>query len=94
MTEGVPTPQKLVELPEETREFLAGLRPGELETLQALVEMPSDDVRTGFKLVRDMRTVGKFGRWLIITIAAVFISTVALWGNGLKVIAWIKGTAQ
>lgn len=53
MIDQVPAPNRLAELPEGTREFLAGLRPYELETLQAIVELPADDVRAGFKLVRD-----------------------------------------
>jgi len=91
MIDQVAAPKRLVELPEETREFLAGLRPDELETLQAIVELPAEDVRDGFKLVRDMRTVGRFGRWLILTVVAIFIGTVTLWENGLKVIGWMKG---
>lgn len=84
-------PERLVELPEPIRNWLADLRDDELKTLQEVVKMPADDVRDGFKMVRDLRTVGRFVRWLIISAVAVFIATVALYENVLKVFAWFKG---
>ncbi|TCM56142.1 hypothetical protein C8J36_103512 [Rhizobium sp. PP-F2F-G48] len=89
MTEG--SPERLIELPEGTRVWLAGLRPNELETLQEVVTMPADDVRDGFKMVRDLRTVTRFFKYLIIGAVAIFIATVGLYENALKVIGWIKG---
>ena len=84
-------PERLIELPEGTRAWLAGLRPSELETLQEVVTMPAEDVKDGFKMVRDLRTVGRFLRWVVIGAAAIFIATVALYENVLKVFGWIKG---
>lgn len=81
----------MTELPANTREFLARLRPDELETLQAIVDLPAADVREGFKMVRDIRTVGRFGRWLIVTVVSVFIATVVLYEYILKTIGYLKG---
>jgi len=53
------TPQRPEELPPGTRDWLADLRPDELKTLQAVVELPADDVRQAFKMVHDIRTVGR-----------------------------------
>lgn len=85
-------PNRLAELSEDTREWLATLRDDELETLKAIVELPAADVRDGFKLARDLRTVGQFMRWVIITMVSIFIATVMLYENILKVIGWLKGT--
>ncbi|CZT36236.1 hypothetical protein [Rhizobium sp. 9140] len=84
-------PERLIELPEGTRAWLAGLRPNELETLQVVVTMPAEDVEDGFKMVRELRTVTRFFKYLIIGAVAIFIATVGLYENVLKVIGWIKG---
>ncbi|MCD7109693.1 hypothetical protein LRX75_11660 [Rhizobium sp. DKSPLA3] len=89
MTENVPG--RLVELSEDTRSWLADLREDELKTLKEVVKMPAEDVREGFKMVRDLRTVTRFLRWLIYGAVAIFIATVALYENVLKVWVWIKG---
>ncbi len=87
-------PAKLIELPHDTREWLATLREDELETLKALVDLPADDVRDGFKLVRELRTVGRWMRLLILTVVAIFVATVTLYENTLKVLGWFKGGAH
>ncbi|TCP87284.1 hypothetical protein C8J31_105146 [Rhizobium sp. PP-CC-2G-626] len=89
MTEAIPG--RLVELSEDTRSWLADLREDELKTLKEVVKMPAEDVREGFKMVRDLRTVTRFLRWLIYGAVAIFIATVALYENVLKVWVWIKG---
>ncbi|MBN9155816.1 hypothetical protein [Microbacterium sp.] len=91
MIDQVPAPNRLAELPEGTREFLAGLRPDELATLQAIVELPAEDVRAGFKLVRDARTVGRFGRWFIVSAISFFIGAVVLYEYVLKALGYLKG---
>jgi hypothetical protein len=84
-------PEKMVELPERTRAFLAGLRPDELKTLEAIIEMPAEDVREGFRMVRDMRTVGKFMRWLLLSMIALFVGSIMLYENIQKAIGYLKG---
>lgn len=91
MTDEIAAPEKLIELPERTREFLAGLRPDEIDTLTMLVELPADDVREGFQLVRDIRTVTRALRWVILTVLAVLVGGVALYENFVKFIGYWKG---
>jgi hypothetical protein len=64
------TPSRLEELPPGTRDWLADLRPDELKTLQAVVEMPEDEVREAFEMVRDLRTVQRFTKWPVLTFLA------------------------
>jgi hypothetical protein len=85
------TPQRLEELPQSTRDWLADLRPDELKTLQAVVELPADDVRQAFKMVHDLQTVGRFTKWLVITFIGIFLGTVVLYENIIKVIGYIRG---
>ncbi len=92
MDDTLSAPAKLFELPHDTREWLATLREDELETLKALVDLPADDVRDGFKLVRELRTVGRWMRLLILTVVAIFVATVTLYENTLKVLGWFKGS--
>lgn len=84
-------PEKMVELPAKTREFLAGLRPDELETLEAITKEPADEVAEVFRLVRDLRTVMKYMRWLIITAIALFLGSMALYENIIKFIGYMQG---
>lgn len=44
------------------------------------------------KMFRDVKAVSRFLRWLIITIVAIFVGTVAVGENAMKVIAWLKGS--
>jgi hypothetical protein len=85
------TPRRLEELPQDTRDWLADLRPDELKTLQAVVELPADDVRQAFKMVHDLQTVGRFTKWLVITFIGIFLGTVVLYENIIKVIGYIRG---
>jgi len=85
------TPEKLKDLPPETRDWLANLRPDEMKTLQAVVEMPADDVREAFRLVRDLRTVGRFTRVVVITSVSIFVGTIMLYEQIVKVIGYFKG---
>lgn len=77
--------------PHDTREWLATLREGKLETLKALVYLPEDDVRDGSKLVRELGTVGRWMRLLILTVVTIFVATVMLYQNTHKVLGCFKG---
>jgi hypothetical protein len=87
-------PDQLRELPPETRKFLAGLRPHELENLREVVTLPIDELRAGLKLAHDVKTVGKFGYWLIVTAVSVFVGTVVFYEYVLKAIGHLKGGGQ
>ncbi|AXH76938.1 MAG: hypothetical protein [Caudoviricetes sp.] len=67
------------ELPEETQEFLSQLREDDIETL-----------KDGLRLVIAMRTVGGFMKWMIVALIGIFIGTVMLYENILKVLNWIN----
>lgn len=84
-------PEKMVELPEKTREFLAGLRPDEVETLEAITKEPADEVAEVFRIVRDLRTVLKYMRWLIYFVIALFLGSMALYENFLKLLGYLQG---
>lgn len=84
-------PEKMVELSENTRAFLAGLRPDEVKTLEAITKQPAEEVGEVFRLVRDLRTVGKYMRWLIIMAVGLFIGSVALYENVLKFLGYLQG---
>jgi len=51
-----------------------------------VVELPADDVRQAFKMVHDIRTVGRFTKWLGITFIGIFLGAVVLYENIIKVI--------
>lgn len=67
------------ELPYETREFLARLRPEDLQTLE-----------DGVRLVNAVRTVGTFFKWLLIGIMGMVVGTVMLYDSVMKIIAWTR----
>lgn len=69
----------MVELPKETREFLARLRPDDIETLE-----------DGVRLVNAVRTVGTFVKWLLIGVLGFVVGTVMLWESIAKIIGWLR----
>ncbi len=73
------TAGKLIELPEETREFLSQLR-----------EEDIDLMKHGLDLIRSMRTIGRFMRWVILGVLAILIGVVSLYENTVKLIAWFQ----
>lgn len=78
LEEDAKTPDRLMELPEETRKFLAQLRDDDLETL-----------KDGLNLVISLRTVGTFMKWLILFVVGTFMGGVMIWENVLKVIRFL-----
>lgn len=70
----------MAELPKETREFLARLRPDDLETLE-----------DGVRLVNAVRTVGTFFKWLIVGILGFVVGTVMFYESVAKIVGWFRG---
>ncbi|MDI7862523.1 hypothetical protein MRS76_11180 [Rhizobiaceae bacterium n13] len=68
-----------MELPEETRQFLAQLRDDDIDTL-----------KDGLRLVIAVRTVGTFMKWVIISVVGTIIGFVMLWENLLKLLKFFK----
>lgn len=69
----------MAELPKETREFLARLRPDDLETLE-----------DGVRLVNAVRTVGIFFKWVIVGALGFVVGAVMFYESIAKIIGWIK----
>lgn len=74
-----PVADRMIELPEETREFLSQLR-----------EEDIDLMKHGLDLIRSLRTIGRFMRWVILAVLAVLIGVVSLYENTMKLLAWFQ----
>ncbi|MBX3536414.1 MAG: hypothetical protein KF735_02150 [Chelatococcus sp.] len=70
---------RLAELPEETREFLAKLQPGDIALM-----------REGLGLLRAIFTLGRFARWLAITVLGLVAGSVLFWESVTKILTWLK----
>lgn len=79
MSDEVPPAKRMMELPEETREFLAQLRPEDIAT-----------IKDGVHLVNAVRTVGTFAKWLIVGILGLFVGAVMFVESIQKMLGWIK----
>lgn len=84
-------PERLRELPEETRKILAGLREEELQTLVYLVSLPKADAERTIEFVREIRIAGKWIRWIIAGALAVFLGTLAFFDGIAKFTAMLRG---
>jgi hypothetical protein len=73
------TAGKLIELPEETREFLSQLR-----------EEDIDLMKHGLELIRSFRTIGRLMRWVILAVLAMLLGVVSLYENTVKLIAYFQ----
>lgn len=68
------------DLPEKTKQFLAGLRPDEVDTLN-----------DGIRLVRSIATVGAFMKWLIVGTLGMAMGVVMFGESVGKILNWLKG---
>lgn len=68
------------DLPDETKNFLANLRPDEVATLN-----------DGIRLVNAIRTVGTFMKWLIVGSLGFVVGVVMLGESLSKILNWMKG---
>jgi hypothetical protein len=67
-------------LPEGTRKWLEGLRDEDIQELKEAI-----------KFQRSAKTVGTFGKWLVITIVSTFIGAVAFGEKVAVAWRWISG---
>ena len=72
-------PTRMIELTRHTQDFLIDLREEEINELQEAI-----------KFMRSVKTVGTFGKWLIITAVGAFIGAVSLGESILKLKGWFK----
>lgn len=68
------------DLPDKTKDFLASLRPDEVDTLN-----------DGIRLVRSIATVGAFMKWLIVGILGIAVGAVMFGESVGKILNWLKG---
>ncbi|WP_285541283.1 hypothetical protein [Brucella sp. NBRC 12950] len=47
-------------------------------------------MKHGLDLIRSMRTIGRFMRWVILGVLAILIGVVSLYENTVKLIAWFQ----
>ncbi|WP_457664006.1 hypothetical protein [Sinorhizobium medicae] len=81
MDEDAQTPEKLMELPPKTREFLARLDDDDIKLLEH-----------GIKLIGAFLTVGGFVKWVIILTVSVLVGFVMVWENVGKLLRLISPT--
>lgn len=67
------------ELPEETQEFLARLRPDDIQTLEE-----------GVRLVNAVKTVGTFVKWMIVGVLGLALGTVMFAESVGKILGWVR----
>lgn len=77
MDENAKPAGRMIELPEKTREFLAQLDDQDIVTLNQ-----------GLGLIRSLMTVGRFTKWVIITIVGMFLGMVMVGEGVQKVLSW------
>lgn len=79
MEEDARTPEKLMELPPKTREFLARLDDDDIKLLEH-----------GIKLIGAFLTVGGFVKWMIVLVVGVLVGFVMVWENVAKLLRLIS----
>ena len=72
--------QRFDQLSDKTKKFLADLREEDVELLGE-----------GIALVRSVRTVGKFVKWLIVGVIGIVVGGAGLWESVNKIIALMRG---
>lgn len=67
------------ELPPETQLFLSELR-----------EEDIDLMKDGLDLIRSLRTIGRFMRWVILGVLAIMLGMVTIYENAVKMVSWFQ----
>ncbi|MGO1160455.1 hypothetical protein ACTOV4_00685 [Brucella sp. C7-11G] len=71
------TVSRMNELPDRTKEFLSKLDEDDIETLEDAMQFYAT-----------VRTLGRVGKWTILTILAIIVGFVSLYENMLKMAGW------
>lgn len=93
MDENVKQARRFDELDPRIKELLSRLEPENVETLKYISSIPKDELRAMMKMWRDLNANIRFVRWALLALAAIFLGTVALYENFLKVVGWLRGTS-
>ena len=72
-------PENFADLPKETREFLARLRPEEIALLMK-----------GIQLVSSAGVLGRFLKWLLLSIIGAFLAAASLGDAVVKLLSWSR----
>lgn len=75
-----PAVRRYIDLPEETRKFLDELRGDDIAR-----------IRKSMKFSQDMETIGRYGKWLVMGLVAVFMTAVTLGDSIIKAWGWLHG---
>ncbi len=74
MDNEAPTANRLVELPERTKEFLSKLDEDDIDNLE-----------DAMKFYATVRTMGHVVKWLAISVLAIIMFITSMYENGLKI---------
>lgn len=74
---GTDTANRFNELPAETQQFLSQLREEDIGLM-----------KDGLELIRSLRTIGRFMRWMVLGILAIMLGVVSLYENAVKMWGW------
>jgi len=74
------TPERLADLPQETRDFLSELSKDDLAT-----------IKSGLPIIKAIIGFGRVTKWLAITALGLLAGTVLLWESVLKIVGYLKG---
>lgn len=77
MDKEAPTVNRMVELPDRTKDFLSKLDEDDIDNLEDAI-----------KFYATVRTMGHVMKWLAITILAVIVGIASLYENSLKIWGW------
>lgn len=73
------TVNRMNELPDRTKEFLSKLDDDDIETLEDAMQFYTT-----------VRTLGRVGKWAVLTMLAIIIGVVSLYENVLKMMSWFN----
>jgi hypothetical protein len=76
----IPAVRTLAEIPAETRQFLARLRPEDLQELEGMIH---DRIF--------VKTLGRFGKWIALGVLAIAVGIVAMHESAMKILGWVRG---
>lgn len=80
MNEDAETAQKFAQLSPEAKQFLSRIDSTDVELL-----------KDGLNLIKSIKTVSKFMKWLILGVLGVFFGTIMLWESVIKALKLWKG---
>lgn len=91
----MPTPEAQAQVQENrTVDRFAQLSPEAKEFLSKIDNEDVELLKDGLNLIKSLKTVSKFMKWLILGVLGVFFGTVMLWETILKFLKLWKGLGE